>query len=139
MELTAAALLVGFQLTSAVVPNGGNIPVRYTCDGRGTSPPLNWTSPPSAASTLMLLVSDPDAPGGLFVHWRAGKIPASAGSIGAGRHFRHEGLNSAGTRGWTPPCPPPGSSHRYRFVLTALNARGQTIAKAELVARYKRR
>jgi phosphatidylethanolamine-binding protein (PEBP) family uncharacterized protein len=75
----------------------------------------------------------------VFVHWRASKIPARAGSIVAGGHFSHEGVNSAGTRGWTPPCPPRGSSHRYRFVLTALNARGQAIAKAKLVARYKRR
>jgi len=139
MELATAVLLAGFQLTSAALPNGGSIPVRYTCDGRGISPPLSWTSPPKGASTLTLFVSDPDAPGGLFVHWRASKIPPHSGSIGAGRHFRHEGINSAGTRGWTPPCPPHGSPHRYRFVLTALNARGQTIAKAELVARYKRR
>jgi Raf kinase inhibitor-like YbhB/YbcL family protein len=139
MELATAALLAGFQLTSAALPNGGSIPVRYTCDGRGISPPLSWTAPPQGASTLTLLVSDPDAPGGIFVHWRVSKIPAHAGSIGGGRHFRHEGINSAGTRGWTPPCPPRGSSHRYRFVLAAVNARGEPIAKAELVARYKRR
>ena len=84
-------------------------------------------------------MSDPDAPGGVFVHWRASRIPARAGANAAGSHFRHEGINSAGTRGWTPPCPPPGSSHTYRFVPTALNIRGQAIAKAELVTRYKRR
>ena len=139
MELATAALLAGFQLVSAAVPNGGSIPVRYSCDGSGISPPLSWTAPPRSASTLTLLVSDPDAPGGVFVHWRASRIPARAGAIAAGGHFRNEGLNSAGTRGWTPPCPPRGSSHRYRFSLTALNARGRTIAKAEFVARYARR
>jgi phosphatidylethanolamine-binding protein (PEBP) family uncharacterized protein len=73
------------------------------------------------------------------VHWRATGIPPRAGSIRAGAHFPHEGRNSAGTHGWTPPCPPPGPAHRYVFVLTALNAAGKSIGEAELVARYKRR
>ena len=139
VDLVTAAVAAGFQLVSPAVPNGGAVPVRYTCDGRGLSPPLRWTAPPAGTRSLTLLVRDPDAPGGVFVHWRATRIPPRPGSIRAGAHFAHEGANSAGTRGWTPPCPPPGPAHRYVFVLTALNAAGKPIGETELVARYKRR
>ena len=134
-----AAVVAGFHLVSPTIPNGGTIPVRYTCDGRGISPPLEWTAPPAGTRSLALLVSDPDAPGGVFIHWRATGISPRMGSIAAGRHFQHEGTNGADTRGWTPPCPPHGPSHRYIFLLRALDARGQTVGMAELVARYKRR
>jgi Raf kinase inhibitor-like YbhB/YbcL family protein len=138
VELTTAVVLT-FHLASPAVTNGGSLPVRYTCDGRGISPPLTWTAPPTRTRSLTLLVRDPDAPGGVFIHWRASGIAPRAGSIAAGAHFRHEGRNSAGTRGWTPPCPPPGTVHHYVFVLTAVNAVGKAMARAELVARYKRR
>jgi Raf kinase inhibitor-like YbhB/YbcL family protein len=115
------------------------MPVRYTCDGHGLSPPLRWTAPPAGTRSLTLLVRDPDAPGGTFVHWRATGIAPRAGSIAAGGRFRHEGRNSTGSRGWTPPCPPPGAAHRYVFVLSAVGPRGKMLAQAKLVVRYERR
>jgi len=135
----AATTALAFQLLSPAVSPGGTIPSRFTCDGRGISPPLRWTALPAGTHSLALLVRDPDAPGGVFVHWRATGIAPQAGSIAAGHHFRHEGENSAGTRGWTPPCPPPGPAHRYVFVLSALGAGGKVLARAELLAHYKRR
>jgi Raf kinase inhibitor-like YbhB/YbcL family protein len=135
----AATTALVFQLVSPAISNGGTMPVRYTCDGRGLSPPLRWTAPPAGTRSLALLVRDPDAPGGTFVHWRATGIAPRAGSISTGRHFRHESENGAGTRGWTPPCPPPGPAHRYVFVLSAVGAGGKVIARAELLVRYKRR
>lgn len=135
----AATTALAFQLASPAVSNGGTMPVRFTCDGRGLSPPLRWTAPPAGTRSLSLLVRDPDAPGGTFVHWRATGIAPRAGSIASGQRFRREGANSAGSRGWTPPCPPPGPAHHYVFVLSALGAGGKVIARAELVARYKRR
>jgi hypothetical protein len=132
--LTGAAI----ALSSPAFGNGGAIPVRYTCDGPGTSPPLRWTAPPRGTRSLSLNVIDPDAPGGRFVHWVASGIPPTSRGLRAGQHPPREGSNSAGGAGWTGPCPPPGPAHHYVFTLTALDARGNTIARARLVGRYAR-
>jgi len=139
MPLMLAAPLAAapFALTSPAIRNGGTIPRRFTCDGAGGSPPLRWTRPPAGAVRLRLTVLDPDAPGGHFLHWQATRIPARAGSVAAGRHLPGETLNSAGTRGWTPPCPPSGT-HRYVFTLDALGRTGRVLAEAKLVGRYAR-
>jgi hypothetical protein len=100
---------------------GATIPRRFSCDGAGGSPPLRWSGAPANARELVLVVQDPDAPGGTFVHWTAfGIQPAPSGEIPAGAHPR-SGRNSAGRTGWTPPCPPGGDKpHRYEFALYAL-------------------
>jgi Raf kinase inhibitor-like YbhB/YbcL family protein len=132
-------LLSVFALTSPAFTTGNAIPRRYTCDGRDVSPPLRWTAPPRAARSLALTVTDPDAPGGGFVHWRATGIAAHAGALGVGAHFAREGVNSFGRRGYSGPCPPPGPAHHYVFVLRALDAHGHTVASVRLVGRYARR
>jgi hypothetical protein len=100
---------------------GATIPRRFTCDGAGISPPLRWSGAPARAKELVLVVQDPDAPGGTFVHWTAfGIAPEPSGALPAGAHPR-SGRNSAGHTGWTPPCPPKGAApHRYEFSLYAL-------------------
>ena len=134
----AAVLVVGIALTSPAIQNSGTIPVRFTCDGNGVSPPLRWTAPPPGTRSFRLSVTDPDAPGGVFVHWRA-TFPASSRGLREGQHAPHEGYNGFHQRGWGPPCPPAGEGpHRYLFVLTALNAHGKPIAEGELIARYGR-
>ena len=67
----------------------------------------------------MLVVSDPDAPGGTYVHvTRYGLSPRGDGSVD---HGGSEGRNSAGKVGWTPPCPPTGDdAHRYVWSVYAL-------------------
>jgi Raf kinase inhibitor-like YbhB/YbcL family protein len=129
----------GLSLSSPAFRHGGGIPVRYTCDGKGVSPPLRWTAPPAGTRRLELLVVDPDAPGGRFVHWHATGIAPRAGGVGEGRHLPGEMTNSFGGRGWGPPCPPPGQTHRYVFTLTAVGSSGKPLARAELVGRYGRR
>jgi hypothetical protein len=114
----SGAAPAGFAFSSPAL--GATIPRRYTCDGAGTSPPLRWSGAPRAAE-LVLVVQDPDAPGGTFVHWTAFAIVARPlGDIPAGARLR-SGENSAGRTGWTPPCPPKGDKpHRYQFSLYAL-------------------
>ena len=136
--ILAPVFVAGIALSSPAIPNGGTIPARYTCDGKGVSPPLRWAAPPAGTRSLRLLVSDPDVPSGLFVHWRATFAPSARG-LREGQHPVHEGFNGAGKRGWIGPCPPPGPAHRYLFVLTALNARGKAIAEGDLIAHYGRR
>jgi Raf kinase inhibitor-like YbhB/YbcL family protein len=110
-------------LSSPAFADGGAIPRESSCDGAGKPPPLRWSGVPAAARELVLVVEDPDAPGGTFVHWTAFGIPREATSLPA---RVAGGKNSAGGEGWTPPCPPKGDKpHHYVFTLYALrNASG---------------
>jgi Raf kinase inhibitor-like YbhB/YbcL family protein len=107
--------------STAFQPNAA-IPVRYTCKGANTSPPLRWSAPPSGTTELALVVDDPDAPGGTFVHWVLYGIPASQTQLAEGSvpSRATQGRNSAGS-GYTGPCPPSGPAHHYRFTVYALS------------------
>jgi Raf kinase inhibitor-like YbhB/YbcL family protein len=110
-----------FTLSSPSFVDGGAIPTQFTCAGDGVSPPLEWTGTPLDASSLALVVRDLDAGG--FVHWVVTDIDTFVQSVGADGlpESAVEGPNSAGSRGWTPPCPPAGSGvHTYEFAVLAL-------------------
>jgi Raf kinase inhibitor-like YbhB/YbcL family protein len=111
------------QLRSSAFPDGGTIPERYSCDGEGLSPEIGWTHVPRGARELTLVVEDPDA--GRFIHWTLLRL--SPRSLGVGVDEVPAGAvetsNSAGKRGWTPPCPPKGDApHHYVFALYATDA-----------------
>jgi Raf kinase inhibitor-like YbhB/YbcL family protein len=113
--------VVEFLLTSSAFTEGGAIPRRYTCDGQDRSPPLSWTAPPTGSRSLALILDDPDAPGGRFIHWLAWGIPPDTGGLAEGEAAPLEGRNDFGTVGYRGPCPPRGRGpHRYRFRLHAL-------------------
>jgi Raf kinase inhibitor-like YbhB/YbcL family protein len=110
-------------LSSSAFEDGATVPRQFTCDGKGGSPPLAWSGVPAGARELVLVVQDPDAPGGTFVHWTLFKIPPQTSSIAAGAvpGGAAQGENSAGDDAWAGPCPPKGDDpHRYDFVLYAL-------------------
>ncbi|HTQ33363.1 MAG TPA: YbhB/YbcL family Raf kinase inhibitor-like protein [Stellaceae bacterium] len=113
-------------LTSPVLPPGGMIAKEYTCDGSDISPPLAWSGAPPKTASFVLVVEDPDAPGGTFHHWAAYDIPATATSLAAGYRAGAPApfalaRNDFGKIGYSGPCPPPGSRHRYVFTLLALS------------------
>jgi Raf kinase inhibitor-like YbhB/YbcL family protein len=116
-----------FTLTSAAFRNGTTIPVRYTCDGDNTSPPLAWNDRPDGTKSYALIVDDPDAPARTFTHWLLSDIagdctelPEGAARPGGGV----AGRNDFASTGYGGPCPPKGHGpHRYRFHLHALNRR----------------
>jgi hypothetical protein len=56
-------------ITSPVFKDNGNIPKQYTCDGKDVNPPLVIENIPRGAKSLALIVDDPDAPMGIWVHW----------------------------------------------------------------------
>jgi Raf kinase inhibitor-like YbhB/YbcL family protein len=102
-------------------PAAGALPRRFTCDGAGETPAPGWHAVPARTAELVLVATDPDAPGGRFVHWTAYGIPPTAHRVPPGAR---SGENSAGKQGWTPACPPPGSGrHRYVFDVYALARR----------------
>lgn len=109
-------------LRSPEFSDGQEIPKAFTCDGRGTSPPLRWSAPPKGTRSVALMVTDPNAPGGTFVHWTAWDIPPNRVALADGAKPPVEGANSGGDTGWTPPCPPGGKPHRYVFSVYALRA-----------------
>jgi Raf kinase inhibitor-like YbhB/YbcL family protein len=112
------------RLSSPAFQDRGDLPADLTCDGEGRAPELRWEGVPRAAASLVLVVEDPDAPSGTWTHWTAWDIdPASSGVVpGAVPPGGTEGVTSAGTKGWHPPCPPFGR-HRYAFRLSALDTR----------------
>jgi Raf kinase inhibitor-like YbhB/YbcL family protein len=117
-------------LTSAEFQSGGSIPLDYTCDGAGVSPPLAWGSVPEATVELALGVTDVDAGG--FVHWVVAGLDPSvqALAIGVVPDGSRQAKNGAGTVGWTGPCPPKQSGpHHYVFTLYALTAASNITAE----------
>lgn len=111
-------------VSSPAFRDGQPIPARFTCDGAGEAPPLVWSGVPDGAAALSLVVDDPDAPRGTFVHWVVLDLPAAATglpgeSLPAGTV---QARNSAGRASYFGPCPPSGS-HHYRFTVYALSER----------------
>lgn len=113
-----------FTLSSPAFPAGGAIPSTYTCDGSGSSLPLSWSGVPADTKELVLVMRDPDAPGGTYVHWAvAGIDPTTTGFAAGGvSGMVIPGRNSAGTLGYTGPCPPQGAPHHYVITLSALGS-----------------
>ncbi len=108
-------------ITSPAFQEGGTIPVKYSCDGQNISPQLDWSSLPDGAKSLVLIVEDPDAPGGTFIHWVLYGLPASLKGLAEGANTGVQGTNSFRKGGYGGPCPPRGSTHRYYFKLYALD------------------
>jgi len=120
---TAPGPVEGASLALASPPlREGAWPVEHTCDGENTAPPLEWSGVPEGTAELVLLLQDPDAPGGTFTHWVVFGIPPEDGSTAAGQTPAGglEGTNSLGETGYGGPCPPEGQEHRYIFSLFAM-------------------
>lgn len=116
-----------FELSSTSFQQESPIPVKYSCDGENTSPPLMWTDPPQSTMSFALIHDDPDAPGGTWVHWVLYNIPAAARELGEAIPAQAalddgslHGENSFGRLDYGGPCPP-GGTHRYFFKLYALD------------------
>lgn len=119
------------SLTSDAFANGASIPAKYTCVGRDISPALAWGEPPEGTQSFALIMEDPDAPAGIWVHWLlynippetrslAEDLPVSGKNVPEGQGSPFVGKNSWGEIGYGGPCPP-GGTHRYVFTLYALN------------------
>jgi Raf kinase inhibitor-like YbhB/YbcL family protein len=102
-------------------PDGGEIPIRHTCDGEDTAPALTWTNVPPDAVELAVTLVDLDANG--YVHWVLYGIDPSVTSLIENEQPPpgYEWVNSAGVFSWSGPCPPVGEQHLYQFTVHALN------------------
>jgi Raf kinase inhibitor-like protein, YbhB/YbcL family len=159
---TAGAPAAGtFSLSVDGVPAGSSLPQIYTCTGASTTPGISWTNVPAGTKSLVFILDDPDAPSGTFTHWLLYNIPATTMSIDPDQpnakvlsDGTQVGTNTAGSRGYYPPCPPAGSTHRYVFRLYAVDMAisqpaadrssidwaldGHTLGKAQVTTTFKR-
>jgi Raf kinase inhibitor-like YbhB/YbcL family protein len=153
---------MSLKLTSSAFQNEGLIPDRHSKQGGNVSPQLSWTGVPEDTVSLALIVDDPDAPSGVFVHWVLYNI--SPGTTELEEHQPSapelsngacQGINGFGEQGYGGPQPPSGT-HRYVFHLYALDTdtdvpagltrqeldgaiEGHVIEEAQLIGRYQHR
>ena len=142
------------SITSPAFENDSDIPEKFSCDGANINPELVFEGVPSDAVSLVLIVDDPDAPGGTWVHWTVWNIDPSTASVPENSvpAGSVEGTTDLGVPGYGGPCPPSGT-HRYFFKLYALDIaldldasaivsdieaaiEGHILASAELIGLY---
>jgi Raf kinase inhibitor-like YbhB/YbcL family protein len=150
------------ELSSPAFNQAEAIPEKYTCDGDDVSPPLHWQNLPDGTQSLALIVDDPDAPRGTWVHWVLYNLPATASELpenvaagDAAPGGGSQGTSSFRRTGYGGPCPP-GGTHRYFFKLYALDTEldlaagatkeallaameGHVLGQGELMGTYARR
>ena len=168
-ETTAVVTNIGRPkvdtLSSPAFAPSGSIPTKYTCEGAGISPPLEWTVAPAGTKSFALIVQDPDAPDPakptrIVSHWVAYNIPAGTTALAENASKTGmpagsaQGSNERGTRAYMGPCPPIGR-HRYFFKLFALDTelqglrnpkkadlekaiQGHIVGTAELIGTYQK-
>lgn len=153
---------MAFILSSPSFAAGGEIPQPHSCTGADQSPALSWQEAPPGTKCFALLVDDPDAPAGTWVHWVLYDLPGDATQLPQAvpttetlASGARQGMNDFRKVGYSGPCPPPGKPHRYLFKLYALDAptklepratkgdvmraiEGHVLAHAELMGTYKR-
>lgn len=114
---------VKLTLESNAFENGGVIPREHTCEGRDVPPDLRWVHPPEGTRSFVLIVDDPDAPGGTFTHWIRYDVPSDKNMLSSeGPSYGKDGKNDFEMNGWRGPCPPPRhGNHRYFFRLHAMD------------------
>jgi len=155
LPLNAASAEKPMRIWSPAFAENAKIPSQYTCDGQDVNPPLYVEHVPSNARSLALIVDDPDAPAGTWVHWVMWNIDGSTREIAGGSVPKgaFEGINDFRKNGYGGPCPPSGT-HRYFFKLYALDTildlpkkavkadleramKTHIVGQAEMVGRYR--
>ena len=150
------------RISSSGFEPGAPIPTPFSCDGGNQSPGLQWSEIPVNTRSFALIVDDPDAPRGTWVHWVLFNLPADAVELAPGvppnpelPSGARQGVNDSGDVGYGGPCPPRGGPHRYYFRLYALDSTlnlppginrpdldqamtGHILAEATLMGTYQR-
>ncbi|PIS42757.1 MAG: YbhB/YbcL family Raf kinase inhibitor-like protein [Candidatus Kerfeldbacteria bacterium CG08_land_8_20_14_0_20_40_16] len=123
------------KITSSAFQNNQSIPAKYSCDGEDVNPPLTFSELPDNTQSLVLIMDDPDAPAGTWVHWTIWNINPTTTEIAENSvpEGAVEGITSSGSAGYGGPCPPSGE-HRYIFKLYALDAMLELDASADKAA-----
>ncbi len=148
--------MAALQITSPAFQNNGTIPRQYTCDGKDINPPLVIENVPQGTQSIAVIVDDPDAPVGIWVHWVLWNIDPNTKEIAenAVPQGAVEGMNDFKKHAYGGPCPPSGT-HRYFFKVYALDTmldispnstksalekamKGHILAEGQIIGLYKR-
>jgi Raf kinase inhibitor-like YbhB/YbcL family protein len=149
----ATAISKTLTIKSPAFEHNGFIPSKYTCEGIEISPALNVMDIPEGTRSLALIVDDPNAPTGTFVHWVMWNIPPLQG-IEENSAPGTVGKNGRMENRYMAPCPPTGT-HNYHFKVYALDTEldlndntdkaklekameGHVIASGELIGKYQK-
>jgi len=152
-----ASDMATLKISSTAFALNGSIPSKYTCDGADVNPPLTIENVPTEAKSLVLIVDDPDAPVGTWVHWVMWNINPSAKEIKENSvpQGASQGMTDFRKQKYGGPCPPSGT-HRYFFKLYAIDSmlslspnaikavvegamKGHILAQTELIGLYSRK
>lgn len=143
-----------FELASPAFKNQEAVPEKFTCHGADVNPQLDIVNVPEGTKSLAVIVDDPDAPEGIWVHWVVHNIPPDTTKIAENSKVGAEGLNDFGIFRYRGPCPPNKKVHHYSFRVYALKDKlelnegfiksdleramdGKIIAQAQLVGTYE--
>ncbi|HBT61961.1 MAG TPA: YbhB/YbcL family Raf kinase inhibitor-like protein [Elusimicrobia bacterium] len=157
---------MSFELKSTAFAANGFIPKKHSCEGADASPALSWSQPPKGAKSFALIMDDPDAPAGTWIHWVVYDLPAEKIALPEGMPKKETfpdgskqglawGVDDFDRVGYGGPCTPPGPAHHYSLRLYALDKvlnlapkatkaelikamEGHILGEAELVGLYKR-
>ncbi len=162
--LLIPVLAFSMELKSPAFKTSDFIPKKHSCRGEDLSPALTWSHAPQGTKSFALIMDDPDAPAGVWVHWVVYDLPATSTGLPEGwaknspptdgsQQGRSWGVDEFERTGYAGPCPPPGSLHRYSLRLYALDKvlglsqasraellkamKGHIIAQTELVGRFR--
>lgn len=154
--------IMEISVSSKAFKEGDSIPEKFTCDMEDVSPQLSWGKAPDGIKSWAMIMDDPDAPTGTFVHWVIFNIPPE--NLGLDENVPRkeilpdgslQGKNDFRRIGYGGPCPPSGKPHKYRFKIYALDTKlglssginkaqllsameGHVIAQGELTGKYGR-
>jgi Raf kinase inhibitor-like YbhB/YbcL family protein len=131
----------GIAVSSAAFVQGRPVPARYACTGEDLSPAVRWTGAPAGTQSFVVVLEDPDAPGGVFTHWIVYGIPPDQQELPEGLPAEPvvaggilQGSNDFGSVGYRGPCPPRGPAHRYVLRVYALDGMPNLAAGADRIA-----
>lgn len=145
------------KIISSAFADNQDIPIKYTCNGQNINPPFEFIDVPQITQSLTLIIDDPDAPVGTWIHWVVFNIDPSVREVNENSIPKSgiQGITSSGKASYGGPCPPDGT-HHYHFKLFALNKmlsitgtpdndtvlnemKDSIIAQAELIGLYSQR
>ena len=144
---------MALTLESQSFENDQVIPKKFGYKHGNVSPPLKITDIPENTESLALIMDDPDAPMGMWVHWVVYNIPIAL-RLDEDSIPGEQAMNDFGRSDYGGPCPPSGT-HRYFFKIYALDIelslkegarkedlekaiKGHILDKAELIGLYKK-
>ncbi len=127
-EFSSGGISIGratMSFSSQEFRNGGEIPIRFTCDGENVIPPMTIDRTPGDASSLVIIIEDTNSKPEGFTHWLIYNIDPSRQNIEFGKtpEEAETGRNDFGNVGYGGPCPPQAEAHKYNFKVYALKTK----------------